>query len=99
MSSDILACRLLKSANISNSHQQLIRATIDRDLTYDKMQCQLNRVFSDVSLSSPMEDPDTSNVEVESISEATAYDPTDIYHGNMRRGDYSHGRGQFFFSR
>ena len=95
MSSDILAYRLLKSANISNSHQQLIRATIDGDLTYDKMKCQLNRVFSDVSLSSPVEDADTSNVKVESICEATVYDPTDIYYGNMRRGGYSHGRGQF----
>ena len=46
-----------------------------------------------------LEDADTSNVKVESICEATAYDPTDIYHGNMRRGGYSHGRGQFFFSR
>ena len=36
MSDDILAYRLLKSANISNEHQQLARATMG-DLKYDNM--------------------------------------------------------------
>ena len=42
MSTDIPAYRLLKSANLSEQHQQLARATIT-ELTYDTMKTQLKR--------------------------------------------------------
>ena len=46
MSSDILAYRLLKSANLEDTQEQLIRATV-KELTYDVMQLQLKKIFSD----------------------------------------------------
>ena len=45
MSSAILSYRLLKSANLEDNQEQLIRATI-KDLTYDAMQLQLKKIFS-----------------------------------------------------
>ena len=48
MSSDILAYRLLKSANLSEAHEQLARATTS-DPTYDNMKSQLRKIFGDVS--------------------------------------------------
>ena len=45
MSSDILSYRLLKSANLEDNQEQLIRATV-KDLTY-AMQLQLKKIFSD----------------------------------------------------
>ena len=46
MSSDILSYRILKSANLEDNQEQLIRATV-KDLTYDAMQLQLKKIFSD----------------------------------------------------
>ena len=46
MSSDILSYRLLKSANLEDNQEQLIKATV-KDLTYDAMQLQLKKIFSD----------------------------------------------------
>ena len=45
MSSDILAYRLLKSANLSKSHEQLARATVSGNLTYDAMKKQLKHIW------------------------------------------------------
>ena len=45
---DILAYRLLKSANLSNNHEELIKATIP-ELKYDLMKDQLKKTFSDAS--------------------------------------------------
>ena len=45
LSTDVLAYRLLKSANLSEAHEQLARATIT-DLTYDAMKAQLKKIFS-----------------------------------------------------
>ena len=42
MSSDILAYRILKVANISEHHQQLARA---QNLTYEEMKGQLKKIF------------------------------------------------------
>ena len=48
MSSDILAYRLLKSANLEDTPEQFIRATV-KELTYDDMQLQLKKIFSDLA--------------------------------------------------
>ena len=45
MYSDILAYRLLKSENLEDTLEQLIRATV-KELTYDAMQLQLKKTFS-----------------------------------------------------
>ena len=44
MSTDVLAFRLLTSANLSETHEQLARATI-KELKYDEMQLQLKKIF------------------------------------------------------
>ena len=44
MYSDILAYRLLKSENLEDTLEQLIRATV-KELTYDAMQLQLKNIF------------------------------------------------------
>ena len=46
MSPDILAYRLLKSASLEESQEQLIRATV-KDLSYIEMQLQLKKIFGD----------------------------------------------------
>ena len=46
MSPDILAYRLLKSANLEESQEQLIRATL-KNLSYSEMQLQLKKIFGD----------------------------------------------------
>ena len=48
MSEDILAYRLLRSANLPESQQQLARATIS-ELTYQSMKTQLLKIFGDKS--------------------------------------------------
>ena len=47
-SDDILAYRLLKSANLSGYHEELVKATIP-NLQYDIMKDQLKKTFSDAS--------------------------------------------------
>ena len=42
----VLAYRLLKSAHLSEQHEQLARATLT-ELTYDNMKGQLKKVFGD----------------------------------------------------
>jgi hypothetical protein len=95
MSADILAYRLLKSANISENHQQLARATITGDLTYESMKKQLKRIFSDAC--SHAEDvgscgSDMVNIKMESINEASCVD-NETYYGNYYRNRGSR-RGQ-----
>ena len=48
MSNDILAYHLLKSANLSTHHEELIKAAIP-DLHYNIMKDQLKKTFSDAS--------------------------------------------------
>ena len=52
MSDDILAYRLLKSANLSSFHEELVKATI-LDLQYNIMKDQLKKTFSDASRQIP----------------------------------------------
>ena len=47
-SDDILAYRLLKSANLSNNREEPIKATIP-ELKYDLIKDQLKKTFSDAS--------------------------------------------------
>ena len=51
MSDDVLAYRLLKNANLKQSKEQLIKATIS-DLKYSIMKDQLKKIFSDLSAGS-----------------------------------------------
>ena len=48
MSDDILAYRLLKSADLSSYHEELVKATI-LDMQYDIMKDQLKKTFNDSS--------------------------------------------------
>ena len=48
LSTDIMAYRLLKSANLSEAHEQLAKATIP-SLTYEDMKMQLKKKFGDVT--------------------------------------------------
>ena len=48
MSDDILAYCLLKSANFSEQHEQLAKATIS-DLKFDTIKDQLKKIFGDLS--------------------------------------------------
>ena len=52
ISDDILAYRLLKSANLSSYHEELVKATIP-DFQYDIMKDQLKKTFSDASKQIP----------------------------------------------
>ena len=76
MSSDILAYRLLKSANLSESHEQLARATISGDLTYDAMKKQLKRIFGD-NIDSDLAS-DVQGIKVENVH-AACLEERDIY--------------------
>ena len=71
MSSDILAYRLLKAANLSEYHEQLTRATIS-ELNYDIMKTQLKKIFGDhPSACSSLDSASISstNVKFESINQ------------------------------
>ena len=98
MSTDILGYRLLRSANLSEQHQQLARATIT-ELKYDTMKTQLEKIFGG--------NPDCS-VKVETVNECTyeeqqssdayytdkrpsAYRPNFYNSFRARRGQQSHG--------
>ena len=63
MSTDIIAYRLLKSANLSEQHQQLARATIT-ELKCDTMKTQLKKIFHDNSDLKP-----SCSVKVEIVNE------------------------------
>ena len=65
MSTDILTYRLLKSANLSEQHQQLARAAIT-ELKYGTMKTQLKKIFGDNSDFYP-----SCLVEVEMVNECT----------------------------
>ena len=96
MSSDILAYRLLKSANLSQAHEQLARATITGDLSYEAMKKQLKRIFGD-NVDGDLA-ADTHNIKIENVNAASAED-CDTYYGygrptGQRRGNFrSNWRG------
>ena len=53
MSEDILAYTLLKSANLSNEHKQLVNARL-AELQYDWVKDQLKKTFNDSSRHIPI---------------------------------------------
>ena len=57
MSDDILAYRLLKSANLSEQHEQLAKATIS-DLKLGTMKDQVKKIFGDLSCILPTSSSD-----------------------------------------
>ena len=61
-SDDILAYCLFKSANLSNNHEELIKATI-LELKYNMMNYQLKKTFSDTSRHILMKDEEVINAE------------------------------------
>ena len=89
ISGDVQAYRLLKSANISESHQQLARATILGDLTYEKMKDQLTKILGDVAVSSAGDASDSLlDIKTEIVNEATLHEADeqweDTYYGATR---------------
>ena len=95
----ILAYEFLNNANISDSHEKLIRATMT-ELTYKAMKEQLCKVFGDLSLSvssNKKENFGSSNNQVkveardEMAFEATAEDE-EVYYGNWRDNRPNRGK-------
>ena len=62
MSDEILAYRLLKSANLSSYHEELVKATVP-DLQYELTKDQLKKAFSDASRQLPTKSDDIINTE------------------------------------
>ena len=76
MSTDALAYHLLKSANLSETDEQLARVTI-KELKYDEMQLQLKKIFGDnenSNFESQM------NIKMQLINQ-TKHQNEEIYHG------------------
>ena len=73
MSDDVLAYRLLKSANLSNNHEQLIKATLP-ELHYDLMKDQLKKTFSDSSRYIPTKEEDYVKTEEALVAEMNHLD-------------------------
>ena len=72
MADEILAYRLLKSANLSSYHEELVKATM-RDLQYDIMKDQLKTAFSDASRQIPAKSDDIINTEEAFMAEERNY--------------------------
>ena len=86
MSSDILAYRLLRSANIPEHQEQLARATV-KELSYAEMKSQLKKIFGDTSASNG----ESTMVKVEPTYEAhTEYDT--MYGQSYNRRGFSRSR-------
>ena len=99
MSEDILAYRLLKSANLSEQHEQLAKATAN-DLKFDVMKDQLKKIFGDLSCIPPTSSS-VSQVKVEDINQVDDHqevNPTmyQSYQGKYQqsRGDRNRSRGR-----
>ena len=84
MSSEILAYRVLNSANIPEQQQQLARVAID-ELTCEKMKIQLKKIVSDSSASNS---ETSTQIKIDPTYQAqseTDYD-TWYVHGYGKRG-------------
>ena len=85
----VLAYRLLKSANLSNDHEQLCRATVATGKwTYDSVVEQLKKIFSEVPTNNSLELP----VKVENTFHATCTNPYmkeyEPYSGCIEQSEY-----------
>ena len=99
MSEDILAYRLLKSANFSEQHEQLAKATAS-DLKFDIMKDQLKKILGDLPCIPPTSSSD-SQVKVEDMNQVHDHqevNPTmyQSYQGKYQqsRGGHSRGHGR-----
>ena len=95
MSADILAYRLLKSANLSDTHEQLAKATIT-SLTYDSMKTQLKKIFGDSSMGNSDPFGDLSG-KIKSEPVFAAEDQHDTYFYSNRYNNGPRSRGQQHF--
>lgn len=77
ISSDILAYRLLTSANISEDHARLARAT-STDLKYDSMKLTLKKFFSSIG---NCPSSDHAAVKVEDVNEVVSEEFEDVLYG------------------
>ena len=59
----ILAYKFLNNANLSDTHDKLIRATMT-DLTYNSMKNQVKKIFGDLSLNTSMNKSSTSSPQI-----------------------------------
>ena len=73
MSTYVLAYRLLKSANLSETHEQLARATT-KELKYDETQLQLKKIFGD-------NDNSNSESQVQIKMDQTKHQNKEVYYG------------------
>ena len=83
MSTDILAYRLLKSANLTESHEQLARATAP-ELKYESVKKQLKKIFGDSPSECDKDQDFSSNVKDEIFYESTGSD--EAYYGSYNQG-------------
>ena len=80
LSTDVLAYRLLKSANLSESYEQLARATISK-LAYDEMKSQLKKIFVDCSENSCKQSLGLDNIKTEPKFQSQ----NDVLYGNFQK--------------
>ena len=86
----VLAYRLLRSANLSDTHVQLARATLP-SLTYNNMQQQLKKIFSDGSVQSSS----LASVKIEPTYESSHQEVGETYYthrGHARNVQRGRGR-------
>ena len=89
----ILAYRFLESANVSNQHKEIVRATLD-NLTYAEMKKQLKKVLLDPSKTQSLSGSHSSYSSPSSSSPAVKVEPEveDVYYGYNTRGYYNGNR-------
>ena len=97
MSSDILAYRLLKSANLSIANEQLAKATVV-ELEYEKMKAQHRKIFGDSG--SAGESPE-GNIKLEPVFEVTDEVHDTFFESNFygQNNSQQYSRGKTFQGR
>ena len=77
ISDDVLAYRLLKSANLSTRDEQLVKATIT-ELKYDSVKSKLIKIFSDNN-DIPTPDFNNMHIKTEPVYHAQSYSEVNTY--------------------
>ena len=77
----VLAFRIMKSANMSKEHEQLLRATIDTGkFSYETVLEQLRKIFPDISaVNASNLSPTDKAIKVEETYLASSHEPQDAY--------------------
>ena len=83
----VLAYRLLNSANLSENHKQLVRATLS-EMKYNKMKDQLKKVFSNV----------TSNRAKTKEDLPVKIEPNDTFYGSSVEQNHSNNSEELFYA-